>query len=192
MRRSAPRPTRRPPGTVIVLVTRADEDNENIARALKHRGYQLQACDLSTAAVGRELNAVRDLQSVLSQLSHGASELTLSLIGDSRQVTTPRSEGILVSDNLTINRGRREVRVGDDLVELTKTEFDFLYLMASEPGIVFTRNEIVDACKGVGHPVTMRSVDVQVVALRRKLGPAGKRLQTIRGVGYRWVGKEKL
>jgi two-component system phosphate regulon response regulator PhoB len=51
---------------------------------------------------------------------------------------------------------------------------------------VFTRFQIVESVRGEGYPVTDRSVDVHVVGLRKKLGAAGKYIQTVRGVGYRF------
>jgi len=69
---------------------------------------------------------------------------------------------------------------------LTFTEFGILNYMARRPGWVFTRLQIVEAVRGEDHPVTDRSVDVQIVGLRRKLGPAGKYIETVRGVGYRF------
>ncbi len=53
------------------------------------------------------------------------------------------------------------------------------------PGVVFSRYQIVDAVHGEDYPVTDRSVDVQIVGLRRKLGAYGDRIETVRGVGYR-------
>jgi two-component system phosphate regulon response regulator PhoB len=86
---------------------------------------------------------------------------------------------------IEIHPGRHEVRVGGRPVELTFTEFRILHFLAQHPGWVFTRYQIVDAVRGENYPVTERSVDVQIVGLRRKLGPAGKCIETVRGVGYR-------
>jgi two-component system phosphate regulon response regulator PhoB len=58
--------------------------------------------------------------------------------------------------------------------------------MAGKPGWVFTRNQIINQVKGEDYPVTDRAVDVQIVGLRRKLGAAGKYIETIHGVGYRF------
>ena len=88
-------------------------------------------------------------------------------------------------DNLDIHVGRREARVDGVPVTLTYTEFQVLHLFASRPGWVFTRYQIVNAVKGDDYPVTDRSVDVQIVGLRKKLGSFGKRIETVRGVGYR-------
>ena len=88
--------------------------------------------------------------------------------------------------DVVVHPGRNEVTVKGKRVVLTHTEFRLLHLLARRPGWVFTRSRIVDAVKGIDHAVTDRSVDVHVVSLRRKLGTAGKCLETVRGVGYRF------
>jgi len=88
--------------------------------------------------------------------------------------------------NITIHSGRREILVNGKQVQLTFTEFGILEFLARRPGWVFTRFQIVDAIRGDDYPVTDRSVDVQIVGLRKKLGSAGKYIETVRGVGYRF------
>jgi two-component system alkaline phosphatase synthesis response regulator PhoP len=94
----------------------------------------------------------------------------------------------LVIDELSIDPGRHEVRIGKELLDLTSTEFKVLHFLARQPGWVFTRQQIVDAVHGEDYPVTDRSVDVQIVGLRRKLGDYGAFVETVRGVGYRFKG----
>ncbi len=96
---------------------------------------------------------------------------------------------IIKVHNLMIHPGRHEVIVEDEPVSLTYTEFSLLHFLAQRPGWVFTRYQIVDALRGEDYPVTERAVDVQIVGLRKKLGSAGKYIETVRGVGYRF--KEK-
>ncbi|MBI2423654.1 MAG: response regulator transcription factor [Candidatus Hydrogenedentes bacterium] len=91
--------------------------------------------------------------------------------------------------DLAIHPGRHEVLVGGERVELTHTEFQVLHFLARRPGWVFTRYQIVDAVHGTDYAVTERSVDVQIVGLRKKLGEAGKLINTVRGVGYRFQEK---
>ena len=86
---------------------------------------------------------------------------------------------------LEIDPGRRSVHAGGKPVDLTYTEFQVLYILARRPGWVYTRTQIVDAVRGSDYPVTDRSVDVQIVGLRKKLGPYGRHIETVRGVGYR-------
>jgi two-component system phosphate regulon response regulator PhoB len=87
---------------------------------------------------------------------------------------------------LEIDPGRRSVLIGGKSVDLTFTEFQILLTLARRPGWVFTRYNIVDAVRGDDYPVTDRSVDVQIVGLRKKLGPLGRYIETVRGVGYRF------
>jgi two-component system phosphate regulon response regulator PhoB len=88
---------------------------------------------------------------------------------------------------LTIHTGRRHVTAQGRSLDLTYTEFQVLYILARRPGWVFTRSQIVDAVRGDDYPVTDRSVDVQIVGLRKKLGPLGHYIETVRGVGYRFM-----
>ena len=98
----------------------------------------------------------------------------------------PDGSEVVKIHNLVIHPGRREVRVGNEPVDLTFTEFEILSYLVRRPGWVFTRFQIVDAVRGSDYFVTDRSVDVQIVGLRKKLGPGGKFIETVRGVGYRF------
>jgi two-component system phosphate regulon response regulator PhoB len=88
--------------------------------------------------------------------------------------------------DLVINPGRHEVLAKGEPVTLTYTEFRILRYLARRPGWVFTRAQIVEAARGDDIAVTDRSVDVHIVSLRRKLGPCGDYIETVRGVGYRF------
>lgn len=95
-------------------------------------------------------------------------------------------DSVLKVHDLTIHPGRHEVLVKNKPVQLTLTEFRILYFLAQRPGWVFTRYQIIDSVHGDNYPVTDRSIDFQIVGLRKKLGPAGKFIETVRGVGYRF------
>ena len=104
-----------------------------------------------------------------------------------RKNITPDDHVAVVNiHNLEIHPGRRSVLANGNPVDLTFTEFQVLYILARRPGWVFTRGQIVDAVRGGDYPVTDRSVDVQIVGLRKKLGSCGKYIETVRGVGYRF------
>jgi two-component system phosphate regulon response regulator PhoB len=87
---------------------------------------------------------------------------------------------------IEIDRTRHAVQVSGRPVVLTLSEFRILELFMRRPSAVFSRYQIVDAVHGADYPVTDRSVDVQIVGLRRKLGVQGQRIETVRGVGYRF------
>ena len=104
-----------------------------------------------------------------------------------RKAKEPVEEASVIKvHDLVIHPGRHEVLVEGKAVQLTHTEFEILRFLAGRPGWVFTRFQIVDAVRGDDYPVTDRSVDVQIVGLRKKLGPAGSYIETVRGVGYRF------
>lgn len=86
---------------------------------------------------------------------------------------------------IMIDIDRHEVTCRDQFISLSATEFAILEFLSRNPGWVFSRARIIDAIRGEDYPVTERSVDVQVLGIRRKLGPCGAVLETVRGVGYR-------
>ena len=95
------------------------------------------------------------------------------------------------SSGIVISSRKREVHIdGKKIEDLTFTEFQILHLLASHPGWVFTRYQIIDKIRGDNYPVTDRSVDFQIVGLRKKMGEKGKLINTIRGVGYRFQPNE--
>jgi len=86
---------------------------------------------------------------------------------------------------ISLDISRHLVEIDSEEIELSSTEFDILKTLMLSPGWVFSRNQIIDAVKGSNYPVTQRSVDVQILGLRKKLGDKGLYIETVRGVGYR-------
>jgi DNA-binding response OmpR family regulator len=89
--------------------------------------------------------------------------------------------------DLEINPDRHEVRAGGENIELTAKEFQLLCFLAQNEGRAFSRQRLLDAVWGIDAEIETRTVDVHVQRLREKLGRAGKHLQTLRGVGYKFV-----
>lgn len=85
-----------------------------------------------------------------------------------------------------MDRTRHRVTVEGRDVELTPTEFRLLECLLRQPGRAFTRSQMMDAAIGERAVVLDRTIDVHVKSLRRKLGQAGEKLETVRGVGYRF------
>jgi phosphate regulon transcriptional regulator PhoB len=90
---------------------------------------------------------------------------------------------------LVIDSAGHKVLVKNREVELTATEFRLLECLALRPGVVFSRNQLLDAAGVDGSMVYDRTVDAHVKSLRRKLGSAKDYIETVRGVGYRFKGR---
>ena len=104
-----------------------------------------------------------------------------------RRTSAPSDEdGLLKIHDLVIDPGRHEVILRGRTLDLTAAEFRLLHLLARRPGWVLTRANIVEGVHGHDYPVTDRAVDVKIVALRKKLGPAASYIETVWGVGYRF------
>jgi len=86
---------------------------------------------------------------------------------------------------LVVDLDKFETAVEGAKVDLTATEFKILQLLASKPGRVFTRDQILDHLWGDEKAVVDRTVDVHIRNLREKLGPAAALIKNIRGVGYK-------
>jgi two-component system phosphate regulon response regulator PhoB len=97
-----------------------------------------------------------------------------------------RDIDVLRQCGIELDQARHEAFFEGALIELSVTEFLLLKHFLLYPGMVFSRGQLISAVKGPDHPVTDRSIDVQILGLRKKLGSAGCLIETVRGVGYRF------
>ena len=109
-----------------------------------------------------------------------------ALLRRKKNISPVEDSDIIRYPGMEIDPERHEVMIDGRGTSLTATEFRILHFLARKPGWVFSRAQIVDAVRGENYPVTDRSVDVHIVSLRKKMGRQGKRIQTVRGVGYRF------
>ena len=106
--------------------------------------------------------------------------------GSPEAVKIKTNESVWQQGELKLDSARHLAFFKDKQLDLYATEFALLKHFLSNPEIVFSRNQIIAAIHGEDYPVTDRSVDVQILGLRKKLGKAGDMIETIRGVGYRF------
>ena len=102
-----------------------------------------------------------------------------------RQTGEQESSAEIRRNGLVLNLEEHSAKLDGNTLDLTFTEYGILQLLASRPGRVYTRDQIVLRVKGDDYPVTDRAIDVQMVNLRRKLGAWAANIETVRGVGYR-------
>jgi two-component system phosphate regulon response regulator PhoB len=180
-----------PPDLVLLDVMLPDMDGLEIARRLKSDPALRTIPIIMLSAKDEEADVVAGLELgaddyVTKPFSPRILTARVRAVLRRRAQPAAGTQGTLRHLGLVIDTVRREVHVDHQPVPLTFTEFQILHFLARRPGWVFTRNQIVDSVHGEDYPVTDRSVDVQIVGLRKKLGTAGRLIETVRGVGYRF------
>lgn len=150
---------------LVIMLTARDEDIDKIV------GLELGADDYLTKPFNpREL--VARVRAMLRRLN--------------RPVQEPDYEVVTLGD-LVIDAGRREVRVGDQVVELRTQEFDLLLTFAEHKSLVLTREQLLNLAWGYDYFGQTRTVDVHVAHLRKKISPSTVKIETVTGVGYKLV-----
>jgi DNA-binding response OmpR family regulator len=146
----------------IIMLTARDEDVDKII------GLEVGADDYLTKPFNpREL--VARVKSVLRRATPDRKEL---------------ESAVLRHGELVVDAGRREVRVGDEEIQLAPKEFDLLWELLDHRGLVLTRDQLLERVWGYTFAGDTRTVDVHVRQLRRKLGEASP-IVTVWGVGYK-------
>lgn len=105
----------------------------------------------------------------------------------SEQPTDSAKKEIITSDGVKIDRGSYKVFVDNKETFFPRKEFELLFFLAAHPGRIYKREALLDAVWGHETFVVERTVDVHIFKLREKLGEYGKRIETVKGVGYRYV-----
>lgn len=120
----------------------------------------------------------------------GVMELVSCVKAVLRRCAPKQTEHILKTEGLTVNPQERTVTADGEQVILTYKEFEMLRLFLSHPGIVFTRDQLMDKVWNMDYCGETRTVDMHIRTLRQKLGAYGKLIKTVRNVGYRLEVKE--
>jgi two-component system, OmpR family, alkaline phosphatase synthesis response regulator PhoP len=161
----------------IVMVTARTEDADIVS------GLELGADDYVIKPFSPRVLIAR-IRSVLRR----AAAVTVNTLTEGNTNSGDAEDDIKIH-TLSISVKRHEIRVLNELVEFSATEFAILLFLARHVGQVFSRQQIINAVKGDSYPVTDRSIDVQILGIRRKIGDSAESktpiIETLRGVGYR-------
>ena len=168
-------------------------DGLEVCRTLKSREHTADIPVIMLTARGEESDIVRGLE--MGADDYITKPFSPRILMARIRAVLRRAEAEMQTNTIspTISAGgihvdpdRHEVIASGEPIEMTATEFKLLMLLMSKPGRVFTRQQIIETIHEGFAAVTDRSVDVQVVALRRKLKDSGRNIETVRGVGYRF------
>ncbi|MDA8188418.1 MAG: response regulator transcription factor [Dehalococcoidales bacterium] len=147
---------------IIILTARSDDVDKIV-------GLELGADDYVTKPFNpREL--VARVKAVLRRYGAGA-----------------RREDVITIANLRIDLERREVLVADASLDLRAKEFDLLATLAANPGVVFSREKLLESIWGYDYFGDTRTIDVHITWLREKLAKADAAIKTVWGIGYKLV-----
>ncbi|MBF0111863.1 MAG: response regulator transcription factor [Desulfamplus sp.] len=174
-------------------------DGLEVTKILKANGSTSHIPIVMLTAKGEESDIVTGLElGANDYMSKPFSprELVARVKANLRRVVSSQSEsgvvkefehgGYTILGDMVIDHGRHIVKIANNPVDLTYSEFELLVFLSAKKGWVFTRGQIMDAIHGDNYAVTERSVDVIVAGLRKKLGEFAHSIETVRGVGYRF------
>ncbi len=184
------------PKLILLDIMLPDEDGLTVLRRLRSDDRYANIPVIMATAKGTEFDKVKGLDC-------GADDYIAKPFGMLEMVARikavlRRCEGrelkpanqVIQRDNLTVNLLEHKVKVGEEDVVLTLKEFEMLKKFLLHPGIVFSRDKLLNDIWGYEFTGETRTVDVHIRTLRQKLGSAGDLIETIRGVGYRMAAKK--
>ncbi len=181
-----------PPDLVLLDIMLPGMDGLEVCRRIKWNDATESIPIIMVSAKGEEADIVMGLELGADDYvvkPFGSKELVARvrncLRRDKRKEDGQQGENKLSYAGIHINFDRHEVIVEGVEVTLTTTEFAILAFLMRRPGFVRTRDQIIGAIHGDRVVLSRRTIDVHITALRRKLGDAGRAIETIRGVGYR-------
>ena len=177
----------KPPHAAVLDVMMPFADGLTVCRELRHRGNRTPILLLTARhEVGDRVAGLDAGADDYLVKPFAVDELLARVRALLRRNDPTASAAILTLDNLVLDVNRREVRRGDRVVELTKTEFDLLHILLEQQGIVLTREYLYEHIWGMNFETNSKSLDVYIGYLRRKIELDGesKLLHTVRSVGY--------
>lgn len=183
------------PELILLDIMLPDEDGLSILRKLRSNKRYENIPVIMATAKGTEFDKVKGLDGGADDYiakPFGMMEMVSRIKAVLRRCNNERVNSSLISvGNLTVNTSEHTVTVDDENVILTLKEYEMLKKFLTNPGIVFTRDKLLNDIWGYEFSGETRTVDVHIRTLRQKLGTAGELIETIRGVGYRMVGKNE-
>lgn len=179
---------KRLPELVILDVMLPKMSGVEILNALKTDAATLQIPIIMATAKGAEYDKIQSLDLGADDYlvkPFGMMEMVSRVKAVLRRCAPKESARLLSANGLKVNLSEHTVFVNGARVELTLKEYELLKLFLENPGIVFTRDQLLSDIWGIDYYGETRTVDVHIRTLRQKLGDACGVIETVRGVGYR-------
>ena len=175
------------PVLIILDIMLPGEDGLNILKKIRQTPNYKYIPVIMVTAKTSEIDAVKGLDMGADDYitkPFGVMEL-ISRIKAVLRRTQPQKVNTVSLDEITIDEERHIVYINGEQVELTYKEYEILKLLIINKGIVLTRDRLMENIWGYDFEQGNRTVDVHIQSLRKKLGPSGDHIKTIRHVGYK-------
>ena len=178
------------PDLILLDIMLPGDDGIQILKRLR-RSPRTQAIPvILITAKGSEFEKVIGLDSGADDYvakPFGVMELLSRIKAVLRRSPNETEKNQITIGDITIDTYEHIVTVSDRKLELTRMEFELLYLLMQNKGRVFTRDELLDLIWGYDSEGETRTVDVHIATIRQKLGTYGVMIETVRGVGYKFT-----
>ena len=179
------------PDLIVLDLMLPEVDGMEVCKILRRDGRTSAIPILMLTAKAAEIDRVLGLELGADDYvtkPFSPRELVLRIKRLLRSSTAPETKADQITwKDLSIDLPRHEVRVKGKLVDLTATEFKLLTVLAQRRGRVQSREQLLRDVWDYDNLIDTRTVDTHMRRLREKMGPASKYLDTVRGVGYRFV-----
>lgn len=176
------------PSLILLDIMLPGTDGLTVLKMLKDNAVTKDIPVIMLTAKGTEFDIVQGLDLGADDYitkPFGVLELISRIKSVLRRVEPKTDQSILKVGDITIDTGRHMVTAGNNEIKLTSKEFQLLYLLMSNAGIVLTRDMLLDKIWGFDFDGETRTLDVHIRSLRKKLGEHGRKIETVRGIGYR-------
>lgn len=180
------------PQLVLLDIMLPDEDGLHILKRLRDSAETESLPVMMLTAKSTEYDKVVGLDAGADDYlpkPFGMMELISRIKALLRRAGKTMEEKQLMAEALSVNVKRHTVKVNGEEVTLTLKEFELLCYLMENRGVVLTRDQILTKIWDYNYSGETRTVDVHIRTLRQKLGDAGGQIETVRGVGYRFVDK---
>ena len=181
------------PDLIMLDIMLPGKDGVEVLREIRSNPETQKIPVIMATAKGTEMDKIQGLDMGAGDYlvkPFGVMEMISRIKAVLRRCAPEEKEEILAIGEIALNQREHLVTIAGEKVTLTLKEFEILKLFLQNPGIVFSRGELLTQVWGVDYLGESRTVDMHIKTLRQKLGDAGKRIETVIGVGYRMEGRK--
>lgn len=179
------------PELIVLDIMMPGMDGVEVLKEIRSRTDTRKIPVIMATAKGTEMDKIQGLDTGADDYlvkPFGVMEMVSRIKAVLRRCTPEEVTDVISIAEITLNDKEHTVSVNGENVALTFKEFEILKMFMSNPGVAFSREKLLSEVWGIDYLGESRTVDMHIKTLRQKLGVAGKRIETVIGVGYRMEG----